>query len=156
MTSRTGFGIAYASPWRGMQSSVVSLCAKRTQRRRIRIPFCSDHCQCCVVRWRVCLRRPPFLFRQERGKRTGQGGGRFRISPPSLDPLLIQTAKRGHPPFGNPPDTTNVGMINRSVIPACVFRIVFADLTVFSLGHNGALAAFYLRSYDALLNPADS
>ena len=33
----------------------------------------------------ACLRRLPFLFRQEREERTNQGGGRFRISPPALD-----------------------------------------------------------------------
>ena len=51
----------------------------------------------CFHQRPACLRRPPFLFRQERGERTGQGGGRFRISPPSLDLPLIQTAKRGSP-----------------------------------------------------------
>lgn len=48
----------------------------------------------------VCLRRPTFLFRQESRQRTGQRG---KI--PNLSPLwtpLIQTAKRGRPPFGNP------------------------------------------------------
>ena len=49
----------------------------------------------------ACLRRLPFLFRQEREERTGQGGGRFRISPPALDSPLIQTAK-GDFPFGFP------------------------------------------------------
>ena len=49
----------------------------------------------------ACLRRPAFLFRQESGERTGQGGGRFRISPPSLDLPLIQTAKK-ECPFGYP------------------------------------------------------
>ena len=41
----------------------------------------------------------------------------------------IQTAKRGHPPFGYPRDTTNAGRMIRSVIPACVLRIVCLSCT---------------------------
>ena len=41
---------------------------------------------------------------------------------------LIQTAKRGRPPFGKPRDTTNAGRIVRFVIPACVLRIVYPSL----------------------------
>ena len=41
---------------------------------------------------------------------------------------LIQTAKRGHPPFGYPRDTTGAGRIVRFVIPACVLRIVYPSL----------------------------
>ena len=59
------------------------------------------------------------MSRQESRQRTGQGGGRFRISPPSLDPPLIQTAKRGTPLLDFPAKQDTL-----SVSRNCIQRII--------------------------------
>ena len=72
-----------------------------------------------IVGTRSCLRRPTFLSRQESRQRTGQGGGRFRISSPSLDSPLIQTAKRGTPLLDFPAKQDTL-----SVFRNCIQRII--------------------------------
>ncbi len=96
-----------------------------------------------IVVTRSCLRRPTFLSRQESRQRTGQGGGRFRISVivphfpgtagqigykillstgqlcPLLDPPLIQTAKRGTPLLDFPAKQDTL-----SVFRNCIQRVI--------------------------------
>ena len=59
------------------------------------------------------------MSRQESRQRTGQGGGRFRISSPSLDPPLIQTAKRGTPLLDFPAKQDTL-----SVFRNCIQRVI--------------------------------